>query len=403
LIDEGEAAPQTSIEVDSKSPTKIPKPVKKGTKRGSKEEKPRPNKRQKKEITPSDVSEEELSESPSSDESLMSDFEESDSSEAPKQQRLSKSKSKTPVKLGLKRKVSDDSEEDDLSEVGLSDDDEESDALSTPPKKLPPPRKGKNETNSKRQSKKSQVDSDEESEEGVVHDGVSSEEEPEAPKKSSPVKKPTPKDVQQEAETKANNSDSSEMSILLDPSPKLKQKRRSKSDMASGVSKPAKNPKDPKAAKPKPAKDLNPTEAEIKTLQSHLTKCGVRKIWGFELKQYGDDSKAKIRHLKGMLKEIGMDGRFSEQRAREIKELRELQADLEAVKEGDSKWGLESGRRNRGPRKSFKEASDEDDGEGSDAEGKSTRSRSTSETPNKLARARQELAFLGDDDESDSD
>lgn len=104
-----------------------------------------------------------------------------------------------------------------------------------------------------------------------------------------------------------------------------------------------------------------------------------------------------------------MVGRFSEQRAREIKELRELQADLEAVKEGDSKWGLESGRRRGGQRKSLRELSDSDEDKEEDGgaslvgEGKQTRSRSASEKPEKkLARAKQELAFLGDE-ESDSE
>ena len=43
-----------------------------------------------------------------------------------------------------------------------------------------------------------------------------------------------------------------------------------------------------------------------------------------------------------MLKDVGMEGRFSEQKATAIKERRELAADLEAVQEGAKQWGHES-------------------------------------------------------------
>jgi hypothetical protein len=368
--------------------------VKKGTKRASQGEKARPNKRQKKEETPSDVSEDEVSEASFSEESAVSDFEESDASEAPKPKRQSKSKSHTPVKRGSKKVIdSDDSEEEELSD---GPEDEDSEAASTPPKK------SKKETASRRQSKRSVVESDEDSEEEEKPKKVSPVKNP-TPKKNTP-KKSTPKKPAAEVESKVDDSES-EMSVVLDEPPKPKQKRRTKSEMAAGNAA-TRGEKAPRAAKtkkePKPAKDLTPQEGEIKTLQSHLVKCGVRKIWGFELKPYGDDSKAKIRHLQGMLKEVGMVGRFSEQRAREIKELRELQADLEAVKEGDSKWGLESGRRNRGVRKSFKESTDAED-EDEEGGAKAASSGGESTPRRKMAKAKQELAFLSDEDSSDSD
>ncbi|CAD0040913.1 unnamed protein product [Aureobasidium pullulans] len=42
-----------------------------------------------------------------------------------------------------------------------------------------------------------------------------------------------------------------------------------------------------------------------------------------------------------MLKDAGMDGRYSEQKANTIKERRELEADLEAVQQGNKQWGNE--------------------------------------------------------------
>jgi len=44
-----------------------------------------------------------------------------------------------------------------------------------------------------------------------------------------------------------------------------------------------------------------------------------------------------------MLADVGMAGRYSNERARKIKEERELAADLEAVQQGAKAWGAESG------------------------------------------------------------
>jgi hypothetical protein len=212
------------------------------------------------------------------------------------------------------------------------------------------------------------------------------------------------------------------MSIVLDEEPKPKRKRRSKSDMAADpkeakIKSSSNKPGRPKSSSglAKPAKDLTADEASIKTLQSQLKKCGVNKIWQFELKQYGDDSKEKIKHLQRVLKEIGMSGRFSEARAREIKEMRELQADLEAVKEGEKSWGLGGGKRASraaAKAKSFKESSGSgvDGGDpgvvkkGKKEESADEGNKSESEDEQPVPRrpsARADLAFLDDEEESD--
>ncbi|KAF6828574.1 transcriptional regulator [Colletotrichum plurivorum] len=220
-------------------------------------------------------------------------------------------------------------------------------------------------------------------------------------KEKSPVEKPSEDAEEKKAEEPPSkkateeppviDDTSSELSELIDEPPKPKRKKK---EAGSG--------KATKAPKPKktPAASDNPDDAEIKKLQSQLVKCGIRKIWGFELKQYGDNAKAKIKHLKGMLADVGMDGRFSEAKAREIKERRELQADLEAVQEMDANWGA-SGRSSRSkargqpPAKPAREdIADEDDGGDDDDEDEeavvSSRAR---------GKARADLAFLGDDDE----
>lgn len=210
--------------------------------------------------------------------------------------------------------------------------------------------------------------------------------------------------------SKPDAGSDSEMSIVLDPTPKPKRQRAHKGE------KKAKEPKAPKAKaapKAKSTADLSPDEVQIKTLQSQLVKCGMKKIWQFELKQYGDDNKAKIRHLQNVLKDIGMVGRYSDARAREIKEMRELQADLEAVKEGEKAWGLDSGRRSRSAamKKSLKEPSDDDEEEsGEEGAPRKRKSRSGSkesgsdgedQPPARKRRVNPELAFLGSESDSD--
>ncbi|KAI0433157.1 hypothetical protein F5Y09DRAFT_299835 [Xylaria sp. FL1042] len=189
-----------------------------------------------------------------------------------------------------------------------------------------------------------------------------------------------------------DDSDSSLSSVIDEPLPK---KRRGKGAKE--------NPKIKQSA----SKEVTGDEAEIKKLQGQLVKCGVRKIWGIELKKHGSDSKAKIRHLRGMLRNVGMDGRFSEAKAREIKERRELMGELEAVNEMNELWGLEghNGRasRSKAVRKSLKEESDEDDNDNDNEEkpnvgdDEDIKVKANSRVSKRMA----DLAFLGSDSESE--
>lgn len=124
-----------------------------------------------------------------------------------------------------------------------------------------------------------------------------------------------------------------DMSDVLDDTP-VKSKRKQK---AEKVIKTAKGVKaQSKATKAKPADD--PEQAEVKRLQGWLVKCGIRKVWGKELKDC-ETSKDKIRHLKAMLKEAGMDGKYSVEKAAKIKEQREFAKDLEDIQAGAAVWG----------------------------------------------------------------
>lgn len=169
--------------------------------------------------------------------------------------------------------------------------------------------------------------------------------------------------------TKASASDD-EMSEVLDEAPKMNGRKR-RSDAGKPKTKKTEGTKRTKSSE----QSTDPNADEIKRLQGWLIKCGIRKMWHRELAPY-DSPKAKIRHLKELLADAGMTGRYSMEKANQIKEERELRADLEAVQEGAKQWG--------------KAETEEED----EAHGRPKR---------RLARGLQELSFLNDDDGEETD
>jgi len=223
--------------------------------------------------------------------------------------------------------------------------------------------------------------------------------------------------AKEENETKktADSDNESEMSVLIDEEPTTAKRRGSKSQSAPKEKKPK---KEAKKSAPKASDTADdPDTAEIKKLQGHLVKCGVRKLWHNELKSYGDNSRAKIKHLRGMLDDVGMTGRFSEAKAREIKERRELLADLESAQEMNKLWGSSRGARSsRAKAKSMREDKDSDAEEqgkshdeksGADEEDAGEEEEEEEEEAEEQSfaarkrRAQADLAFLGDDSDSD--
>ncbi|KAG5289974.1 transcriptional regulator [Histoplasma ohiense] len=178
------------------------------------------------------------------------------------------------------------------------------------------------------------------------------------------------------SETKHDESES-EMSVVIDDEPPPKTKRRKSSEpLKQGKTKNPSKPSTASSSKAKDAVDANPDLEEIKKLQGQLVKCGIRKMWFRELAPY-DTPREKVKHLRHMLKDAGMKGRFSLEKAKAIRESRELQADLEVVREGAKRWGTN--------------VSDEDEaGDG----GRPRR---------RVARGFQSLSFLGDEDGEEID
>ncbi|CAD6564798.1 MAG: hypothetical protein ASARMPRED_005683 [Alectoria sarmentosa] len=168
---------------------------------------------------------------------------------------------------------------------------------------------------------------------------------------------------------KADASES-EMSEVLDEAPKAKVRKRNSDSVKP-------NAKKTEMSKRKQSSEqsTDPDAEEIKRLQSWLIKCGIRKMWHRELAPY-DSSKARIRHLKELLADAGMTGRYSVEKAHQIKDERELKVDLMAIQEGAKQWG-----------KGESEGEDE----------------TTGRPKRRLARGLQELDFLNDDDGEETD
>ncbi|KAK4152724.1 hypothetical protein C8A00DRAFT_16004 [Chaetomidium leptoderma] len=232
--------------------------------------------------------------------------------------------------------------------------------------------------------------------------------------KAAPKSEPTPPATKANDSNPAEDDSSSELSSVIDEPPPPKRKRKSAKDTATS------KPTTGRATKSSTTATADsPDEAQIKLLQSQLSKCGVRKVWAFEFKRSGADTpKAKIKQLKEMLVEVGMTGRFSEGKAKEIKEMRELQADLQDVMQGEKSWGV-GGRGRRATRRAVapattgkgrgkQEVDSEGSGEEEEAEAGGEQSEESDEEAGKHAvrgkgpaRRRADLAFLGDESESE--
>ncbi|KAF2023503.1 hypothetical protein EK21DRAFT_80742 [Setomelanomma holmii] len=228
-----------------------------------------------------------------------------------------KRKAATPVKQPKKRRKTDSDDDDDM-EIELSEPaGDPSEAESEPPKK---------KKLVQRKKKVMTEDSDDEpsTKPAAAED---SEDEPAA----QPVK------AASKAPEAREDLSESEMSSLIDESPK--KKARQKKEPATKDKKTAKPASKP-TPKPKVAKSEDLDTAEVKRLQGWLVKCGIRKVWSRdpELSKC-DTEKEKIGVLKRMLKDVGMDGKYSVEKAAKIKEKREFEKDLAAIQEAEAHWG----------------------------------------------------------------
>ncbi|KZP01624.1 hypothetical protein CALVIDRAFT_13042 [Calocera viscosa TUFC12733] len=168
-------------------------------------------------------------------------------------------------------------------------------------------------------------------------DSESEEESPELGEASMPSpKKPVSKAQEQKpyASPQRVQSDT-ELSSVYDEPPT---KRRSKPKADVGERK-------PKRARKESDHPASSTEEEVGRLKKFVTACGVRKVWSKELA--GLAPPEQVRHLRRLLGELGMTGRLSLEKAKKVRERRELAQEIEDVVEYERERGMSGGRTTR--------------------------------------------------------
>jgi len=156
------------------------------------------------------------------------------------------------------------------------------------------------------------------------------------------------------------------------------------------------NKKEPKEKKAKKSTaELSKDEETIKRLKSFVHACGVRKVWTKEFQNL-DTTSQQIKRLKEILGDLGIDGRPSMDKAKAIKEKRDLAKELEDVRSFEQAMIV-------GPSRNRSRASiAEEPARGSVPGGRSESGRISdfsdeAPTKHKNAARKSIMAFLGDD------
>ncbi|KAG8896027.1 hypothetical protein FRC00_006602 [Tulasnella sp. 408] len=179
--------------------------------------------------------------------------------------------------------------------------------------------------------------------------------------------------VQGLAGGKASLDDDDDLSELEDQPPRKKAKTKRTSDGGSkGKAKSKKaaaesgsgSEEDPAPKKrsrkksEKSDKPMDKNEEEIKRLKSFVLACGVRKKWVKEFEGL-DTSAQQINKLRKILADLGMTGRLSLEKAKEIREKREFAQEMEDIQEFNAK--INGPRASRSSRNRGKPGSDNDE------------------------------------------
>ncbi|KAG8917463.1 hypothetical protein FRC01_002436 [Tulasnella sp. 417] len=105
-------------------------------------------------------------------------------------------------------------------------------------------------------------------------------------------------------------------------------------------------------------KSMDKNEEEIKRLKSFVLACGVRKKWVKEFEGL-DTPGQQINKLRKILADLGMTGRLSLEKAKEIREKREFAQEMEDIQEFNAK--INGPRASRSSRNRGKPGSDNDE------------------------------------------
>lgn len=178
---------------------------------------------------------------------------------------------------------------------------------------------------------------------------------------------------------------------------------------SDGEEKPMSSPPPKKSGKGKrESLPVDKDEERIKKLKSLVVACGLRKQWKKEF-QDCPTNKQQIRHLTKILEDLGMTGRMSMAKAKEIKARRDLEAEvneLAATRETESSDGSGGEEEDQADQD---QATDEGDGKKTKvAKRKKNRAFNnssgdeSSDAPNKPKKKKNPFAFLGDQGSEDS-
>ncbi|KAG2358539.1 hypothetical protein BDR07DRAFT_1417430 [Suillus spraguei] len=172
----------------------------------------------------------------------------------------------------------------------------------------------------------------------------------------------------------------SDMSVVIDEPPKKRRKKQEKDSNKKALT-------EPKKARKSNAGGSKDDET-VSRLKAIVVACGVRKVWKKEFADL-DTPSGQIKRLKEILKDLGMTGRLTLEKAKTIKAERELAQELRDVQD------FAEAQRRRETRKEKGTSQDEQSGSGSDDDDEDL------PVKRKKTAGASILAFLGDqsDDE----
>ncbi|KAG9313122.1 hypothetical protein JVU11DRAFT_6572 [Chiua virens] len=133
----------------------------------------------------------------------------------------------------------------------------------------------------------------------------------------------SPKPLTRKATDSTRDPMESELSSVVDEPPKKRQKQEKES---------AKLQKDEKTNRGKKKETLSKDEETVNKLKSIVIACGVRKVWKKEFEGL-DKPSQQIKRLRSILGDLGMTSRYTLERAKALREQRELAQELKDVQE----------------------------------------------------------------------
>ncbi|KAI9464710.1 hypothetical protein HD554DRAFT_2121118 [Boletus coccyginus] len=147
----------------------------------------------------------------------------------------------------------------------------------------------------------------------------------EGPGPSSSISKPkrtteSPKHSVSKAKESTGDPMESELSSVIDELPKTRQKKQGR--------------KDEKTKRGKKKEALSKDEETVNRLKGIVVACGVRKVWKKEFDGL-DKPSQQIKRLHSILGDLGMTPRYTLEKAKTIRERRELAQELKDVQEFD--------------------------------------------------------------------